>query len=42
VNQIVIATAVHARAEVKKLTGLGKKERNTAEVSSGLVTVSSN
>jgi hypothetical protein len=34
---MVIATAAQAIAEVKKLTGLGKKERNTAEVSSGLV-----
>jgi hypothetical protein len=39
---MVIATAVHAMADVKKFTGLGKKERNTAEISSRLVMVSSN
>jgi hypothetical protein len=32
---MVITTAVHARADVKKFTGEGKNERNTAEVSCG-------
>jgi hypothetical protein len=39
---MVIATAAQARADVKKFTGLGKNERNTAEGSSGLVALSSN
>jgi hypothetical protein len=35
-------TAVQARADTKKFTGLGKKERNIAAGSSGLVALSSN